>query len=352
MNTTLSRSRRAVLKAVGAAALVSAGGIRRSFAAVGRIAAATFPGAWETAHRSFLVPAFEKASGGSVSLMPTMPLEIIAKTAAARNNPPFDIIVADEGSFAVAVQQGLIEPIPAALLPNLKYLPAKFVDPNGLGVYVSAQVVGIAYNTEKIKVAPTSWNDLLKPEYKGRVGVVGFGSAVGPVWLTEVAKMRGGSETNMEPAFAYLRELLPNIGAVASSPGQLATLIQQGQVDICAHYSNNVGDLQAKGVPVELARPDTGWGIVRTSMHVVKNSKEPVLAAAYVNAALDTRVQGELADAPYYLVPTNTQVSYPKGLQHYARSAAELDTFKSIDWVKLAPLRQGYIDRFDREVKV
>lgn len=351
MNTLDNRSRRAMLKAVGAAALMSGAGMGRAFAA-GRIAAATFPGAWETAHRSFLVPAYEKASGGSVSLMPTMPLEIIAKTAAARNNPPFDVIVADEGTFAVAVQQGLIESIPSERLPNLKYLPEKFVDPNGLGVYVSAQVVGIAYNTEKIKVAPTSWNDLLKPEYKGRVGVVGFGSAVGPVWLTEVAKMRGGSETNMEPAFAYLRELMPNIGAVASSPGQLATLIQQGQVDICAHYSNNVGDLQAKGVPVELARPDTGWGIVRTSMHIVKNSKEPALAAAYINAALDAGVQSQLADAPYYLVPTNVKVPYSKGLQHYAKSAAELDTFKSIDWVKLAPLRQAYVDRFNREVKV
>jgi putative spermidine/putrescine transport system substrate-binding protein len=350
MNTLDNRSRRMMLKAVGAATLI-ASGVTRAFAAA-RIAAATFPGAWETAHRSFLVPAFEKASGGSVSLMPTMPLEIIAKTAAARNNPPFDVIVADEGTFAVAVQQGLIEPIPAALLPNLKYLPPKFIDPNGLGVYVSAQVVGIAYNTEKIKTVPTSWDDLLKPEYKGRVGVVGFGSAVGPVWLTEVAKMRGGSETNMEPAFEYLKQLLPNIGAVASSPGQLATLIQQGQVDICAHYSNNVGDLQAKGVPVELVRPNTGWGIVRTSMHVVKNSKEPALAAAYINAALDAGVQSQLANAPYYLVPTNVEVPYSKGLQHYAKSAAELDTFKSIDWVKLAPLRQAYIDRFNREVKV
>ncbi|MDB5831036.1 MAG: hypothetical protein JWR14_866, partial [Caballeronia sp.] len=43
--------------------------IRRSFAAA-RIAAATFPGAWETAHRSFLIPAFEKSSGGSVNLIP------------------------------------------------------------------------------------------------------------------------------------------------------------------------------------------------------------------------------------------------------------------------------------------
>lgn len=344
--------RRALLKAAGAGAALSLGGMRTGHAAGVSIAAATFPGAWETAHRTFLVPAYQKATGAGVNLVASMPLDIIAKTSMSRANPAFDVFVADEGSFAIANEQGLIDAIPAARLPNLKDVPAKFVDPKGLAVYVSAQVIGIAYNTEKIKTPPTSWDDLLKPEFKGRVGVVGFGSALGPVWLTEVAKMRGGSEENMEPAFQYLKQLLPNIGAVAPSPGALATLIQQGQVDICAHYSNNVGDLQAKGVPVALAKPNTGWGVVRTTMHVVKNSKEPALAAAYVNAALDAGVQAQLADAPYYLAPTNRKVAYTKGLQQYAKDANELENFKTIDWVKLAPLRQGYIDRFNREVKV
>jgi putative spermidine/putrescine transport system substrate-binding protein len=342
-------TRRTLVKAAGAALSL---GLPSLHAAGGSITAATFPGAWETAHRTFLLPAFQKATGATVNLAATMPLDIIAKTLASRANPAFDVFVADEGSFAVANAQGLIDAIPASRLPNLKDVPPKFVDPKGLAVYVSAQVIGIAYNTEKIKTPPTSWDDLLKPEFKGRVGVVGFGSALGPVWLTEVAKMRGGSEENMEPAFQYLRQLLPNIGAVAPSPGALATLIQQGQVDICAHYSNNVGDLQSKGVPVALARPSTGWGVVRTTMHVVKNTKEPALAAAYINTALDMEVQAKLADAPYYLAPTNNKVAYTKGLQQYAKDAAQLESFKSIDWVKLAPLRQAYIDRFNRDIKL
>ncbi len=351
MTSSHHPSRRTLLRAAGAGAALSLGGLKPAMAA-GSITAATFPGAWETAHRSFLVPAFQKATGATVNLAASMPLDIIAKTLVSRSNPAFDVFVADEGSFAVANEQGLIDAIPASRLPNLKDVPAKFVDPKGLAVYVSAQVIGIAYNTEKIKTPPTSWDDLLKPEFKGRVGVVGFGSALGPVWLTEVARMRGGSEENMEPAFQYLKQLLPNIGAVAPSPGALATLIQQGQVDICAHYSNNVGDLQAKGVPVTLARPSTGWGIVRTTMHVVKNTKEPALAAAYINAALDPEVQAKLADGPYYLAPTNSRVAYTKGLQQYARDAAQMESFKTIDWVKLAPLRQAYIDRFNRDIKV
>jgi putative spermidine/putrescine transport system substrate-binding protein len=351
MSKVFSPDRRSLLKAAGAGAALAVAGLRPARAA-GSIVAATFPGAWETAHRTFLVPAFRKATGANVNLVAEMPLDIVAKTLMSRNNPAYDVFAADEGSFAIANQQGLVEAVPVERIPNLKYLSPRFVDPSGLAAYVSAQVVGIAYNTEKIKTPPASWNDLLKPEFKGRVGVVGFGSSIGPVWLTEVARLRGGDELDMEPAFQFLKELLPNIGAVAPSPGALATLIQQGQVDICAHYSNNVGDLQAKGVPVALARPDTGWGIVRTTMHVVKNTKESALAAAYINAALDAGVQAQLADAPYYLAPTNTKVPYTKGLQQYAHDANELENFKTIDWIKFAGVRQGYIDRFNREVKV
>jgi putative spermidine/putrescine transport system substrate-binding protein len=340
-----------IAAAGGGLAALGLGSARNAYAA-DTITAATFPGAWETAHRSFLLPAYTKATGQQVNLVPALPLDILTKTAASRANPAFDVIVCDEGSFATAMSEDLIMPMQVDQMTNLKYLPPKFVDKTAMGAYVSAQVVGLAYITDRVKSPPVSWEELLKPEYKGRVGVVGFGSALGPVWLVEVAKSRGGDEEHMEPAFEYLRQLLPNIGAVASSPGQLATLMQQGQVDVAPHYSNNVGDLQSKGVPILMQRPATGWGIVRTTMHVVKNSKSPKLASDYINAALDAQVQALLADAPYYLAPTNVQVPYTKGFQVYASNAAELESFRNIDWVKLAPLREGYIDRFNREVKV
>jgi putative spermidine/putrescine transport system substrate-binding protein len=44
--------------------------------------------------------------------------------------------------------------------------------------------------------------------------------------------MHGGSESNVEPGFAALQQLKPNLSAVAANPGALAALYQQGQVDI------------------------------------------------------------------------------------------------------------------------
>src|SRR5229473_2436684 len=112
----------------------------------------------------------------------------------------------------------IFAPIPADKVPNLKDLPKKFIDSRGLGAFCSAQIIGLAYNPEKIKTPPKSWNDLLKPEYKGRVGLSSMGSTLISAWMVEIARINGGSEDNMEPAFAYLKKLLPNVAAVATSP--------------------------------------------------------------------------------------------------------------------------------------
>src|SRR5258708_7139736 len=119
-----------------------------------------------------------------------------------------------------------------SIVQALAALPAKFIDPKGLGAYTSGQVYGIAYNTEKIKQAPTSWNDLLKPQFKGRVGLVGLDSTLGLVWMVALAKMLGGDEAHMDPAFDFVRRLMPNVGAVAPNPAPLATLFHQGPIDI------------------------------------------------------------------------------------------------------------------------
>ena len=346
-----SSNRRRLVQGLGALGASSlATGI--SFAQSKSISATSYPGAWESAHRSILVPAFQKATGASTNLVASLAVDTVSKILAARANPPYDVIILDEGPYLAALQHDIFERIPADKLPNLKDIPDRFVDKRGFGCYVSGQIIGIAYNNEKIKTPPRSWNDLLKPEYKGRVGLASMGSTLMSAWMVEIARLNGGGEENMEPAFQFVKKLLPNVGAVAASPGALATLFQQGQVDISVHYNNNVGDIAAKGVPIALARPDTGYILIQSTMHVVKNTKSFDLAAAYINAAISPEVQQRMGDAPYFVVPTNQKVAFSKGLQTWARDMQDLQTFKAVDWAKLNPRRGEYIDRFNREVKI
>ena len=345
-------NRRGLLKTAGAGAAWLAAPCGVAQAQSKNIATTTPPGAWEAAHRGILLPAFTRATGGTVSLTASQPLDTLSKVIASKANPPFDVIMLDEGPFLAALSQDIFEKIPADKVPHLQDVPSALVDPRGLGVFVSGQIIGIAYNTEKIKVPPKSWNDLLKPEYKGRIGLANMGSTLIAAWMVEIARLNGGSEENMEPAFQFVKKMMPNVGAISSSPGALATLFQQGQIDVAVHYNNNVGDLQAKGVPIALTRPDTGWIHIKSSMHIVKNNRNPELAAAYINAALSPEVQTRMAAEPYFVVPVSNKATFSPGLQAYARNVDEIARMSRVDWAKLNPRRGEYIERFNREVKV
>jgi putative spermidine/putrescine transport system substrate-binding protein len=345
-------TRREVMTGMATLAAGLGTGVGITFGQSRTISATTYPGAWEEAHRGILLPEFRRATNNAgVNLVASLAVDTVSKIVASKANPPYDAIILDEGPFIAALPHDIFEKIPADKVPNVKDVPKKFVDPRGLAIFCSAQIIGIAYNPEKIKTPPRSWNDLLKPEYKGRVGLSSMGSTLTTAWMAEIARANGGSEENMEPAFAYLKKLLPNVSAVSPSPGALATLFQQGQIDLAPHYNNNVGDMQSKGVPIAHARPDTGWLVIRSTMHIVKNSKNVDLAAAYVNASLSPDVQQKMGDKPYLLVPTNNKVPFSQALQQYAKNVAELETYHGVDWAKLNPRRPEYIDRFNREVK-
>lgn len=347
-HTTMSRRQLLGSAALAAAAASLPGG---AGAQGQRITANTYPGLWEEAHRLHLIPAFKKATNADLVMTPMLSVDVIARIIAARANPPFDATINDEGPFMANLGADLFDTLDKAKIPNLKDIPAKFIDPSGRGVYVSAQIVGLCYNPEKIKTPPTSWDDLHRPEYKGRVGITGPGSSLGAAWLAEVAKIHGGSEANLDPAFAQLRKLLPNVGAVAANPAPLMTLFQQGQIDIAFSYLNLVGPLKSRGVPVALARPETGWVLLRNGLQVIKNTKAPDLAHAYLNTYLSADVQTKMSSAPYYLAPTNRTVPFTGELAQIGKSMDDLEKAVFTDWEKINPQRSEMIERFNRETK-
>jgi len=345
-------SRRSLMQGLAAAGSVAA--LPKVGSAQSRaIATTSFPGAWEQAFRTIIIPEFRKRTNdATVNLVPSIPIDTLSKLVGAKNNPPYDVVVLDEGPYLAALQEGIFAPIPTDQVPNLKDMAPKFIDSRNLGVFISAQIIGIAYNPEKIKTPPRSWNDLLKPEYKGRVGLSNMAGTLVAAWMVEIAKLNGGDEEHMDPAFDFVKRMLPNLSAITTSPGALATLFQQGQVDIAVHYNNNVADLQAKGVAIELAKPDTGFTMIRSTIHMIKNGKNPDLAAQYINTVIDPAVQAKLGNTPYYLVTTNSKVPFAPGLQKQVKDMAELESFRTVDWVKFNPHYYGYIDRFNREIRI
>jgi putative spermidine/putrescine transport system substrate-binding protein len=347
MKTPMTR-RSFVVGGLGATALAA----RQTLAQGKTLVAATFPGTWNEAHRDILAPYFKKRSGAAVTQSIVLAHDQIARLVAARGGrAPFDVAMFDDPQVLDAVKQDLIVEYPAAKSPNWKDLLPQYQD--RWGPKISMQVIGIGYNPKKITTPPHSWDELWEPKYKGRVGLTALNSQLGIAFLAELNRVKGGSETNWEPAFKALRELLPNVGAIGANLGAYATLWQQEQVDIAPYNFNFVQTLKAKGVPVELAIPTTGLVGWHTSLHLVKNAAEPDLAVQYIDSHLVADVQAQMLKAPYDVIPTNGKVPLSGPIvQVVAKTHDELARIRTIDWEKINPQRGALIDRFNREIKL
>jgi putative spermidine/putrescine transport system substrate-binding protein len=326
---------------------------RLSQAQARRLVFATFTGSWEEAHRDVLVPAFRRANGNAeMALDPMLSVDQIAKVTAARANPPIDVMLHDPGPALTAIAQDLVEAYPVAQSAHYKDLISDAQDANGPAPFF--QIVGITYNPDKIKTPPTSWADIWKPEYKGRVGITNLNSTLGTGWLVEVARMRGGNEGNVDAGFKAIEELRPNLGAVAANPGALATLYQQGQVDIGPGNFNAIQILKARGVPVEFVAPKEGAIAFKTTIHVVKNSPNRELAFKLIEAALSPEVQARLMNSPYLIVPTNTKVKMDGEIAKVL--AKDHDDMKKKfvfqDWGKINAQRAAWIEKFNRDIRI
>jgi putative spermidine/putrescine transport system substrate-binding protein len=315
------------------------------------LVAATFPGTWNDAHSKVLGPWFKKTSKADLALTIQLATDQVAKLAAAGGKPPFDVAIMDEGPLLDALKQDLFVKYPIDKSANYKLLYPMFQDE--WGPKISMQVIGIAYNPKKIKTPPKSWNDLNNPAYKGRVGLTALNSTLGISYLAELARINGGSESDLEPGFKALARLLPNVGAVSANLGAHATLFQQEQVDIGPFNFNFVETLKSKGVDVEFVVPESGPVAWRTSLHVVKNAARPDLAFQYIEGAITPEVQAEMTKPPYDIIPTHTKVPLTALMsEKIARTPADLGKLRFQDWAKLNAVRSAAIERFNKEIKV
>jgi len=337
---SLKLNRRALL---GSAAVLAAPGIARAQKS-GSVTAAIYPGAWEEAFRELVAPPLKKSFNLELEMQALFAVDQVAKFAASRGAPPFDCFVLDPGPRATAAERGMFEKFDASKLTNRAAIPAALIDEWGIGC--NAQVVGIAYNPKKLP-KPSGYADLFKEPWVSRLGITGFGTTFGTVSLIELAKVFGGSETNVEPVFTELKKVLSKVAAVGT-PAAMPGLFQQGQCDIMYTNTQTVTTLKDRGVDIEFVAPKTGAVSFITTLHIAKGSTNIDNAYKYIDAAISAPVQKALSEAPYFFVPVNRGVALGAGLP--MRSLDEMSRFVTHDWSKINPLRAGWIDRFNREM--
>ena len=321
----------------------------------GELVVASFPGTTDSLFRESLAPVVADQTGVRISSQPLLAFEQIARVKASPNNPPFDVLMLDDGQNAVALQEDLIQPFPADQSPNTSDVASAFLSDQGLAPIFYAQGIVLAYNTERVQTPPTSWEVMLDPNLNAQLGLVSLNSILGTSFMVEMAKARGGSESNIEPAFEAVTEMLSRVNGVAANPGALLTLFQQGEVDVAPMWHNDVLTLAGRGIPLAIANLETGIAAARYSLNIVKNPAAGLdRAVAYVNAMLSPEAQSRVVGDPYFYIPSNNTVPFPPELTE-AMGISSVDDFvalaHNLDWATINPQRAEWIERFNQTVQ-
>ncbi|UWU75870.1 extracellular solute-binding protein [Bradyrhizobium huanghuaihaiense] len=141
----------------------------------------------------------------------------LIKLIANKDNPPYDMYMADSAVMVELLKAGVIEEIKESDVPNIKRIRPGFREYGDYGVPFNVASVIPVYNSKYIKQPLTLYSDLARPDLKGRVVIPAPTQDTASLYLLGLAEENGGSITNMEPAFQLLTAAKPNIVALAQT---------------------------------------------------------------------------------------------------------------------------------------
>jgi iron(III) transport system substrate-binding protein len=288
---------------------------------------------------------FEAKYGITVNYVRMSSGEALARVQAEKDNPQFDIWWGGPiDSFVAAKGEGLLEAYDSPNFANLiDPVKMKDVDNQWVGVYVGT--LGFATNTDWLAAnpgveAPTSWDDLLKPEFKGQV-MVAHPSSSGTSYtaLATVLQLRGE-----EAGWEYLEQYAGQMSQFTKSGAAPAKFVGQGEAAVAIVFSHDiVNEIENNKLPLVLTFPEEGTGYEIGGMGILKGAKHPQAARLWYDWALTPEAQALGPTYAAYQAPTVTGVE----LSHPELLDVNLIDY---DFIWAGEHKQEFVDKFTNEI--
>ncbi len=313
----------------------------------------SFGGSYEKLHRELVITPFEKKYNVKVKVVTSYSSATLAALRAQRANPQFDVVHLSGGLEAVAAADGLLAPIKPDELSNYKNMYPFAVDKieQGIGPMYSIAVIGILYNTDKVKAAPTSWKDLAKPEFKGRVLITDAASnTYGMLAFLMINKANGGTLENIQPGLDFVKAMLPNASLVSKSP-EIQQNFAQGNAWIAGYAQDYAYTLTKAGLPVKFILPEEGAALAPITVNLVKGrDKNRDLALKFIDFSIRAEASRGWAMGLRY-APTNKDVKLPADVASQVAYGEEaVKKLVSFDWLKVGQLRPKWNEAWKRTI--
>ncbi|MBU6278430.1 MAG: ABC transporter substrate-binding protein [Actinomycetales bacterium] len=182
-----------------------------------------------------------------------------------------------------AIDEGLVEPYKTT---NWDQIPDNLKDANGNWIGSYYGIMSIATNATLVPNVPTSFADLLKPEYKGMVTLNGDPREAGAAFAAVVAASlaNGGSFDDLMPGIEYFAKLKEAGNLQVIDVTEAAVL--SGDVPIALDWTYNfpglVPALQEAGFDFQIKIPTDGFYGGYYAQSVVSDPVHPCAARLWM----------------------------------------------------------------------
>jgi len=307
--------RRRFLETAGlaAAGVIAAPAVLRAAGKVeGKLHVESWGGSYAEAVKNYIIDPFQAKYGVEVSHSYFgNNAEQLAKLKAGASK--IDISFLSDSYVFRAAKAGVLNTVRVENVPNYDNLFAKFkrppYDPTS-EVHCISYFWGdqaIAYNTERIPEAPTSWAALWDPAYKGRVAV--YGAGVSPIRLGALLLGQDiNNITDIPAIMAKLETLKPNLLKWWTSGAECTELFATGEIWIADFWRGRVNNLRRDGHPIAYVPPKEGTVGWVDTMVIPKGAANRRAAEAFMNFAIDPAIHKAFVLNGITYAPTNSKV--------------------------------------------
>ena len=245
--------------------------------------------------------------------------------------PRCDVFWNNESAQTIRLKErGVLE----AFVPQAAAaIPDNFKDPDGFWIGFAARARVIIYNTEQVTDPPTSIEDFLKPEHRGKgcIALPLFGTTA-----THAAALY--AHWGPEQGLDFFKKLQENEIAVLASNGEVRDRVARGEYAFGLTDTDDANGAIEDGLPAKWLLPDQdGMGtlLIPNTVSLIKGAPNAEGGKRLMEYLLRPAVERRLAESRSIQVPLNPAVDAPDKVPAiadikvmdvtYAATAAQMD---------------------------
>lgn len=241
-------------------------------------------------HAIMATKEFEKQTGVKTEFVRMSSGETLARIRAEKDNMTASVWFGGPvDAYIASMEEGLLVPYKS---PNAEKFPDKYKDPDGYWTGIYSGYLGFVCDKEwfeeKGYEIPTSWDDLLKPEFKGQIVTAHPGSSgTAYTMLATITQLKGE-----EAGFEYMQKLNGQIRQYTKSGTAPGRMVGLKEIPIGITFLHDAIKYRLEGFKdIVISAPSEGTGYEIGGVAILANGPDQEAAQMFVDWALTKEAQ-------------------------------------------------------------